>query len=180
MTLTELFSYASQKPYIYGVLGVLIGAPVLALILPLIHGKRRGEETPFRHIYSAIIYLVCIPGIMAGVMTAYMLFISRQDLMAVNALTSILPIVSMIATLMFIGNKVRLDQIPGFERLSGLITVLVVTFVLVLLIEKTRIWVVFFGSIGWLIALVVGLFVLLRWGGGRMFGGDKEGQDSPT
>ena len=71
------------------------------------------------------------------------------------------------------------DDIPGFDRLSGLMVVIAITFVLVLAIEKTRIWLFFGGSITRLILLVAGLLALLKWGAYMLFRKKDEPKRDP-
>ncbi|MCB0346219.1 MAG: hypothetical protein KDD66_13965, partial [Bdellovibrionales bacterium] len=125
-------------------------------------------------LHSLLVYAACIPGILAAVLTAYSLFFLRANLLEANLLVYFLPIASMIATLCFLAKSMSFDAIPGFDRLSGLMTVIAVTFILVLALERTRIWLFFGGSIAKLAALVAGLFLLLRWGTNALFRGRGE------
>ena len=70
----------------------------------------------------------------------------------------------MVLTLILIRRNVSFDDIPGFDRISGLMMLLAVTFVIVLAIQRTRIWILFGSSIYTLIVLVIALFALLKWG----------------
>ena len=105
----------------------------------------------------------------AAVLTAYTLFFTRENLLDVNMLVYVLPIVSMTATLILIRKNASFDEIPGFDRLSGLMVLIAITFVFVLIIERTRIWVLFGGSLASLAALVVGLYALLKWAAYMVF-----------
>ena len=68
-------------------------------------------------------------------------------------------------TLLLARRNVDFDEVPGFDRLFGLMVVLAITFVLVLGIAKTRIWLFFGASIFTLALLVAVLIGLLMWGG---------------
>jgi hypothetical protein len=169
MTLEDLLLQAGQAPWVWVVLGVFLGTPVLAWMLALMHGKDGGRRGPYPWLYSALVYAVCVPGISVAVILGYMLLFVRRDLLQVNIITTLLPVASMVVTLLIIGRRMRFADIPGFHRLSGLMTLLGVTFALVLVLEKMRIWVVFVGGIGTLVLIVGALFALLKWGSYALF-----------
>ncbi|MBT5228725.1 MAG: hypothetical protein HOM11_00470 [Methylococcales bacterium] len=119
---------------------------------------------------SVIIYLVSLPGMLAGTLVGYMLFFTRQNLLEVNVVLYILPIISMVAALVLIGKQVKFALLPGFNRLSGLMVLLAILFVILLLLYKLRILIGFFGSMQSLLILGVGLFFVLKWASNKAFG----------
>jgi hypothetical protein len=110
------------------------------------------------------VYWACLPGVFVAVVVGYMLFFTSENLLDQSVLLYILPPVSMVATLVLIRKNVSFDDVPGFDRLSGLIAVIAVTFALVLAIHKTRLWLVFGGSIFLLVGSVIALIGVLQWG----------------
>ncbi|MCI5221695.1 MAG: hypothetical protein D3924_03185 [Candidatus Electrothrix sp. AR4] len=76
----------------------------------------------------------------------------------------------MVITLMFIRKNIAFDNIPGFDRLSGLMITIGITFAIVLAIEKSRLWVLFHGSIWLFFAITAVLYILLRIGARKLFG----------
>ena len=88
----------------------------------------------------------------AGVLTAYALFFTKENLLDVSIVVYLLPIVSMVVTLVLIRKNVSFEDVPGFERLSGLMVMIACSFAIALVIQKTRIWIVFGGSIDRLIS----------------------------
>jgi hypothetical protein len=161
MTARELMEAAGQHS-IYLII-YFAALPALALVLGYIHGPNKGSLSPWKYIYSFLVFGACIPGILAAVITGYILFLTRENLLDFNLLVYVLPIIVMLVTLVLISRNVSFEEVPGFHRLSGLIATMAVTFALVMLIEKTRIWVVFFGSVYTLIGLTIGLYALLKW-----------------
>jgi len=97
-------------------------------------GPGRGVLAPHKYCFSVLIYLSCIPGMFAAVITGYSLLMSRTNLLEVNLVLYFLPIASMIATILLIRRRVNTDLIPGFDRLLGLCTLLGVTFVFLLML----------------------------------------------
>ena len=156
-----------------------VAIPALAVLVGLCHARGSGGARPWRYLYSALVYLACFPGMLAAVLTAYSLFIIRQNLLEANALVYFLPFLSMGVTLGVIRARVDFSDIPGFDRIAGLMTLVAITFVIILAIEKTRIWLVFAGSMTRLIGLLVGVFALLKWGAYTLFRRREEPQVKP-
>ena len=75
-----------------------------------------------------------------------------------------LPLLSMVATLLLISRNVSFAEIPGFGRLSGLMVMIAMSFVVVFALHRTRIWLLFGGSIFTLLVVAGGVFALLKWG----------------
>lgn len=150
-------------------LAVLAAPPVFAWLFSKTHGPGDAEFPPRSYVYSALVYLVCVPGIFGATLTAYTLFFVRQNLLKVNLFVYFLPIVSMIATLIVVGRQADWDRLPGVDRLYGLVLVLVVSFGAALAIQKTRIWIFFGGSIGSLLLIALICFAVLKWGSHLLF-----------
>ena len=167
MTTRDLIQWARQHAVL--LLLAFVTPPVLAWLAGRLHGKDQGKLAPWKYFYSVLVYLVCVPGMFAGVITAYTLFFSGENLLDANLLVYFLPIAAMIATLVLIRKKVSFDEVPGFDRLSGLMVMVGCSFVIALVIQKTRIFVFFGGSIEKLFFLAAGVFALLKWGTYMLF-----------
>ena len=162
MTIHELIEAADRHPLVLGTAIVL--PPLLAWICARLHGPGRGSASPWKYVYSVLVYVVCVPGLFSAVLTAYTMFFMRQNLLDASLLVYFLPIVSMIVTLVFIRRAVSFDEVPGFDRLSGLMVMIGCSFAIALAIDKTNIWIWFGGSIERLFVLALGIFALLKWG----------------
>jgi ABC-type transport system involved in cytochrome c biogenesis permease subunit len=108
--------------------GLFVGLPVIAWLVGLMHPRGRGGGSPWKYVYSVLVYVACISGIFAATITAYTLFFSRGDLMEVNVLVYLLPVASMVATLVFVSKSVDFEEVPGFDRLSGLMVMIACSF----------------------------------------------------
>lgn len=162
MTTREFIQAVDRHPLI--LLAAFALPPLLAWACGRLHGKDGGSTTPWKYIYSVLVYAACVPGLFAAVLTAYALFFTRENLLDANLLVYFLPIASMVVTLVRIRKNVSFDEVPGFDRLSGLMVMIGLSFAVALAIDKTRIWVWFAGSIGTLFLLALGVFALLKWG----------------
>lgn len=167
MTVREITELCGGNPFLFS--AVVLAVPILCVLLGLIHGKGRGRFSPWKYFYAIIVYLACVPGIFSAVITAYTLFFTRENLLDVNLLVYFLPVISMIVTLVLISRNVSFDDVPGFDRLWGLMVLIASTFVIALAIQKTRLWVFFGGSLLTLVLFMVGLFLLLKLGGHMLF-----------
>ena len=178
MTLRDLMQAAGNHPT--PVVSTLVALPVLAWLAGVCHRKGEGRNAPWKYAYSVLVYLACIPGTFAAVLTAYAMFFRNESLLDANLFIYFLPILSMIATLVAIRKRVSFEDVPGFDRLSGLMVLLACSFGIALALHKTRIFVGFFGSIEMLFVLAAGIFALLKWGAYMLFrGGDEPAKPRP-
>lgn len=167
MTARELIDLFASHPAVLAVVALL--PPLVVPTMGWVHGRGGGGEPPWKYLYSILVYLTCVPGIGAAVLTGYTVFFTQENLLDKNLLVYVLPVVSMAVTLILIGKNVPFDRIPGFDRLSGLMTLIAVTFVILLAVRKTFIGIFFGGSIVVLFALGAFVFALLKWGAHMLF-----------
>ncbi|MBL8112575.1 MAG: hypothetical protein JNK60_06795 [Acidobacteria bacterium] len=167
MTARQLLDFLSQHPAIVG--GLVLLPPVLAFLVPFLHGAGKGREAPWKYVYSFLVYAAAVPGMGATVVTAYRMFFTRESLLDADLLVSFGPILSMVLTLILIARVVSFDALPGFDRLAGLMTLIGVTFGILLAIHKTFIGILFGGSIFLLVGIGAFLFALLKWGSALLF-----------
>jgi hypothetical protein len=160
-------------------LAMFLAPPLAAWLCGVAHGRNGGGNSPWKYCYSLLVYLTCVPGTFAAVITAYTLFFTRENLLDVNPLVYFLPLASMVATLVLIHKNVSFDLVPGFDRLEGLMVMIACSFAFALAIQKTKIWIVFGGSIGGLFLLAAGVFALLKWGVYMLFRRRDEPNQAP-
>lgn len=168
MTVQELLGKLQQMD-VKILVGIFIGPPVISWFISILHGKSDGNESPWKYLYSFLVYVVCVPGIFSCIITGYSLFFIRQNLMTVNMVLYFLPIISMIITLIIIGKNAEWTELPGVDRLYALMIFIGVSFIIALAVEKTRIWVFFGGSIHSLILIALFCFALLKYSSYMIF-----------
>ncbi len=167
MSVNDMIQLVGQYPT--ALVSVFVAIPLFSFLYGQLHVRSKGNTSPHKYVYSVLVYMSCVPGALSLALTAYALFFLRANLLTVNLLVFFLPIVSMAVTVAIIGRKANVDDLPGFDRIAGLFVLLMVTFLLALLIQRTRIWVLFHGSVVTFILVVVVLFLLLKWAAGRLF-----------
>ena len=162
MTIEDLIAkLAGVNSYI--LLTLFLAPPILALILGRGHRHRPVGLSPWRYLYTVVIYWVSLPGILSGLLTGYTLFFIRQNLLQVNVVTYFVPLISMIITLIIIRRQVSWDEIPGVERLLAFIALIALTFFIMLVILKMRVWVLFHGSIFLLAVIALVCYLLIKF-----------------
>ncbi len=177
MTPRELIDLAGAHPAV--LTGVLLAVPLLAALVGRLHAPGAGGRGPWPWLYSLLVYAACLPGVGAAVVTGYTLFFTRENLLDKNLLVYVLPILSMIATLVLVRRSVGFDEVPGFDRLSGLMVAIAVAFGLVLALRRTFIGIIFVGSLARLALFVGALIALFQWGLRALFRRSTDAREAP-
>ena len=177
MTPRDLLDWLAAQPL--PVCAYLAALPVLALLLGYAHQRDAGNGSPWKYAYSLLVYGACIPGMFGGMITLYLILFAGVNLLDVSALVTLAPVASMAATLAIAGRNVDFGPLPGFGRLSGLMTALGLTFAVVFALSRTRLFLVFGGSMFVLIALAGFVFALIKWGGFMAFRRRDEAPQPP-
>ena len=153
----------------------LLIAMVLLPVITWIAGKsltKMSKEAGARFL-SIPVFLSVIPGTCCVLAVAYLILVSQVNILReLDLVLGVGPIVCMIVTLIAISKIMHFDAIPGFDRLSGLIMTVAVSFVIILIVVKTRIFVGLFASIRILIVSFIALFLFLHIGISRLTGKD--------
>ncbi|MEM7354048.1 MAG: hypothetical protein AAF657_24815, partial [Acidobacteriota bacterium] len=118
MTLRQLIEIVGEQPWV--LVGVFSALPVAAWLTGRLQPAGAGGTPPWRSIYAVLVYLACVPGVVAVVLVALHLSFSGANLLDLDLLVFFLPPLSMVATLALIGRRVDFEDVPGFDRLFGL------------------------------------------------------------
>ena len=161
MTLGEFFEWTGEHPVL--LLGFFIAVPLIALLAGMF-SKGEGHLSPWKYLYSLLIYLVSIPGIFAVTLSIYLFLFERRSIMDTNLYTQVLPILSMIATILIIKKQVSLDLVPGFDRISGLILIIAALMCLMWIVDKTHIYAITFLPFYVVIFILLAGFFVIRLG----------------
>lgn len=170
MTLGEFFDKISEDPSYVIFYFALI--PVTALMASFM-AKGEGNESPWKYLYTALIYLVCVPGIFALTLGIYLFLFERRSIFELNLVLQVLPILSMVITLLTIRGAANLTALPGFDKLSGLIMMISATLIIMWLIDRTHIIVFSYLRFEVVVAILIGLLIIIRLGWSRLIRGPK-------
>ena len=161
MTLEDFFQKLSENPsYLIFYFSII---PITALLAGWL-GKGEGHLAPWKYLYSTIIYLVSVPGIFAITLSVYMFLFEGRSIMQTDIFVQILPILSMVISLLIIQRNVKFENIPGFDKLSGLIMLISSALILMWIVDRTRIIAFTFIPFQYVILIFAGLVVLMRFG----------------
>ena len=166
MTLQELINTLSANP-IYVLFYFLI-IPFAAFLAGVL-GKEEGHLVPWNYLYSTLIYLVSVPGIFVLMLNIYLFLFEKRSIMETDLLTQVLPIGSMIFTLLLIKRNVDLDLVPGFDKLSGLMVMITAILGVMWIVDRTRLLVFSYIRIEFVLLIFVALLLLIRFGWKRLF-----------
>jgi len=163
MTLREFFEMLSNNPVL--IIGFFLLIPITAWVSCFM-GRGEGDISPWKYLYSTLIYGVCVPGIFAITLNIYLFLFEQRPILDTDIYTQILPILSMVATLFIIKMNVDLDKIPGFDKLSGLLIMIFVVLAIMWVIDSTRIFVGVFSFMPFWVVLVIfaGALFTVRYG----------------
>ncbi|PPK85174.1 hypothetical protein CLV84_2066 [Neolewinella xylanilytica] len=166
MTLNDLLRYAADHP------DAVIFYFTLIPFAALLAGFMEREEShlpPWNYLYSALLYLVAVPAILATGLMAYKWLFERGSILDADLVLQGVPIASFFGTAYIIRRQVYMPGLPGFGRLGGLVVMIFATLVILWIIDRTRI-VVFSGfKIQYLLVVFLLLLILVRFGWRKVF-----------
>ncbi|GAB2774817.1 hypothetical protein GCM10027275_17320 [Rhabdobacter roseus] len=166
MTLRELFQYTSTSPWPILLLFILF--PLLAWALgEAAHGSR--EVVKWGYVYAVLVYAVCIPGIFAVTLNLYLFLFERQSVWEANLLLQLVPVVSMVLTLLLIKRKIPFRLIPGFGKLSGFLTLIAALMGVMWFVDKVHFYAFTYVPFVYLLVGFVGALLLIRFAWSRLF-----------
>jgi hypothetical protein len=163
MTLQEFFDLLANNPIL--LIGFFLLVPITAWIACFL-GRDEGHLPPWKYLYSTLIYLVCVPGIFAITLNIYLFLFEQRSILETDIFTQIIPVISMIATLLIIKMNVDLERIPGFDKLSGLLIMIFIILAIMWVIDSTRIFVGVFSFMPFWVVLAIfaGALAVARYG----------------
>ncbi len=166
MTLRAFFDLVAENPFYLLVFFLLL--PFTAALAGWL-GRGEGHVSPWKYLYAFLVYAASIPGIFALTLNIYLFLFERQSIWSLDLYTQVLPILSMIATLLIVKKNVSLDAVPGFGRLSGLLIVIFVTLSMMWFIDRTRIIVFSYLPVSQAFLIFLALLFALMFGMRRVF-----------
>lgn len=161
MTLRDLFEVIGQHPV--WVLSYFLLLPLASFLTGKV-AAGEGAQAPWRYVYSVWVYLSCIPGVFALTLNVYVFVFERRSIFDTDIYLQLLPVVSMVATLFLIRREVSLDDVPGFDKITGFVLMMGGIFAILWILDKTRIWIVSYLPFWQGILLFLGLLALVVWG----------------
>lgn len=160
MTVREFIELLSKNPDL--IIGYFTLIPLIALLMWWVAGKD-GHLSPWKYVYSLLIYAVCVPGITAVAFNIYVFVFERRSIFDSDLFVQVIPVMSMFATLWLIRRNVTFNHIPGFEKISQLITIISAALLLMWLGDKVRIYSFTYVPLWQMILIFGGLILMIRY-----------------
>jgi hypothetical protein len=157
-TLEDVLLTLAREWQMLGIAMILITLISLLICYLLLKLKRPLSAHRFM---SLPIYLTVLPGIFYCVILAYLLVFARANLMTLPLFT-FLPPLWMAISLYLYRQFVDFENVPGFNRLSGLALFVTVVFAAAFFLARLRIIAIFWLSPVWLFPIVVVLYLVYR------------------
>ncbi|MEZ0607282.1 hypothetical protein ACAW74_02145 [Fibrella sp. WM1] len=167
MTFRDLFDYAAAQPWV--VAFFLLAIPLLTFLINLWSGETAEAIWKWRYAYAALIYAACIPGVFALTLNLYLFLFERQSIWAMNLVLQVLPILTMIATLWLVRQKLPFEYVPGFGRLSGFLTLIAALIGILWFVDRLRLVAFTYVPFSYLVVGFVGTLLLIRFAWSRIF-----------
>ena len=165
MTLQQLFDYALANPA--NVLFYFALIPFAALLAGWME-REEGHLPPWNYMYSTLIYLVAVPAILSVAYTIYRWLFERNSIMDANLLLQILPVASMLLTFFIVKRNVRIDALPGFDRLGGLVLIISAAMAIMFVLDRIILVAFIRLPVHYLLIMFLVLLVVVRFGWKRL------------
>ena len=167
MTLRDIFQRISGNPGLLVLLLLLVLATTF--LANLWSGQTAEEIWKWRYAYAVLVYLACIPGMFAVTLNIYLFLFERQSIWDMNLVIQLLPVLSMIGTLMLIRKKIPFSYVPGFGKLSGFLTLIFAVMGILWFIDRTHIYAITYIPFAYLAIGFVVLLLVIRFAWQRIF-----------
>ena len=167
MTLRDVFEAVSGQPALLFLL--LMAVPTGAFLVNLGSGETAHQIWTWRYVYAGLVYLACIPGVFAITLNVYLFLFERQSIWDTNLALQVLPILTMVGTLMLIRRKMPFDYVPGFGKLSGFLTLMAAIMGVLWIVDRTRIYALTYVPFSNILNGFVALLLIIRFAWSRIF-----------
>jgi hypothetical protein len=152
--ITWFDSHHAAVLYYFGI------ALVLALLCTYIVNAK--NISTIKYVMSFIVYAVTIPGVLALFLLLYNILFLGSSMLQLGLVTYFLPIVAMILILLILNRKIKMSKLPGFTRLSSLIIIIGISFVLLFILQRSYFGVIFLGGFTQLLLVFAVIMIVLR------------------
>lgn len=161
MTLGEFGAILTENPLLVTAYFSIL--PVTAMFAWLL-GKNRGHLPPWKYFYTVLVYLSCLPGLLAFAFGIYLVVVEGQSILSLNLYLTLVPVLSMFLTLLIIKRNVDLDLVPGFDKITGFMLMIFVLIAFLWFLSRIRLVIFSYMPIQYFALIFLGLLLLLIYG----------------
>ncbi|MCP9236857.1 hypothetical protein [Lewinella sp. JB7] len=136
MTFNDFVRFAAEHPSTVILYFTLL--PLAALLLGAMN-REENHLPPWNYLYSTLLYLVAVPALLSLGMSGYALLNGDGGLLRSDLVLSLLPPISLIATVLIVRTQVKLRSLPGFGGLAGLLAVILLALGLLWVADRVQV-----------------------------------------
>jgi hypothetical protein len=168
MTLRDIFDQVSANPS--ALIWFLLCIPLLTFIVSIWQDPNvPPQQSQTRFIYAVLAYAAAIPGIFAFTLNLYTFLFERQSIWTMNLVTQVLPIITMVITLIMIKRSIPFEYVPAFGKLSGFVTIIFAAIGIMWFVDRLRIYAITYVPFQYIAIGFIGMLLLIRFGWKKMF-----------
>jgi len=157
MTTQDLIDwFANHQNHVLAYFGIVL---LLAIVVSAMVNK--DTISNLKYVLSALVFAVTVPGILAILLTLYNVLFLGTNLLNVNLVSYLLPVVAMVCTLLVLNRKVKMAQLPGFSKLTSLVVMISIAFIIIFILQRTYFGVLIFGGFAQVLMVFAALMVVL-------------------
>lgn len=157
MTIDELIKSITQDTVAVFFFFLII--PILAFLVGM-GSRKNGSQPPFSYLFSTLIYLVTVPGVLSLTFWGYSMLYGQESLIELPFTIYYMPLISMGLTFFLIARQVNISSLPWFRALYELMIMIAIVFGFILLFMHLGLLPL---KAVWQVLLVfIGLFILLK------------------
>ena len=168
MTLRDISDYIAANPSMF--LWFLLSIPLLTFLTRIWQDPNTPpQQSSTRYFYSVWAYAAAIPGIFAITLNLYTFLFERESIYAKNLIIHVLPIITMVITLMIIKRSVPFEYVPAFGKLSGFVTIIFAMIGIMWFVDRLRIYAITYVPFQYIAIGFIGMLLLIRYGWNKIF-----------
>ncbi|HKK87851.1 MAG TPA: hypothetical protein VJ917_03310 [Saprospiraceae bacterium] len=167
MTLGEFGTVLTANPLLVTAYFSIL--PITAMLAWLL-GNNRGHLSPWKYFYTVLVYLSCLPGLLAFAFAIYLIVVERQSVLSLNLYLTLVPVLSMLLTLLIIKRNVDLDLVPGFDKITGFMLMIFVLISFLWFLSRIRLVIFSYMPLQYFALIFLGLLFLLIFGWRKVSG----------
>mgnify|MGYP003636276172 FL=1 len=134
---------------------------ILSITCTIIVNKNNISKV--KYLMSLLIYAVCVPGILALFLSLYTILFLRTSMLDVSIISYFLPIITMVMVLIILNRKIKISKLPGFTRLSSLIIMISISFIILFILQRSYFGVLILGSFTHLLLVFIIIMVIVKF-----------------
>lgn len=137
MTIEDLLTYLTIDKT--GLFLFFILLPIITILITVV-SSGRSLEKPYSYVYSVLLFVVCIPGVLSVTLWVYSMFFERKAIWQLPFFVYYLPIIIMAICIYILKKKrISIRRLPWTGELYEFLVLLIITFASILIIMKLQI-----------------------------------------